>query len=54
MKARALNPQADEVWIALVQLLVNVGQPDKARPLIAEAEGIAQGRTGPDHAGHVL
>ena len=38
MKARDLNPQADEVWIAIVRLLVDVGQPEQAQPLIAEAE----------------
>ncbi len=43
LAARKLNPQADEVWIALVQLLVDVGQPDKARPLMATAEAFAQG-----------
>jgi len=43
LKARLLNPQADEVWIALVQLLVNVGRPDKAQPLIPAAEAALKG-----------
>ena len=30
-KARDLNPQADEVWIAIVRLLVDVGRSDKCR-----------------------
>jgi tetratricopeptide (TPR) repeat protein len=38
LRARQLNPQADDVWIALARLLVEVGQPDKARPLIPQAE----------------
>ena len=47
LKARVLNPQADEVWIALVQLLVDVGQPDKAQPLIDEAEESLKGEQAP-------
>ena len=43
LNARLLNPQADDVWIALVQLLVDVGQPDKALPLIAAAEESLKG-----------
>ncbi len=47
LKARALNPQADRVWIALVQLLVDVGQPDKARPLIPAARAALKGEQAP-------
>ena len=37
-KANTLNPAADEVWIAMVRLLVEVGQPDKAPALIERAK----------------
>ena len=47
LTACRLNPQADEVWIALVQLLVDVGQPDKARPLIAAGEASLKGDQAP-------
>ena len=42
-----LNPQADDVWIAMVQLLVDVGQPDKAKPLIGSAEAALKGDQAP-------
>ena len=38
LKARSLNPQSDDVWTSLVRILVEIGQPDKARPLIDAAE----------------
>ena len=47
LKARLLNPQADEVWIAIVQLLVDVGQPDKAWPQIAAAKATLKGEQAP-------
>ncbi len=47
LKAEDLNPQADEVWIAIVQLLVDVGQPDKAKPLIDKAEKSLKGEQAP-------
>ncbi len=42
-RANSLNPQADEVWFAIVQVLANLGQPEKARPLIDNAEGKFKG-----------
>ena len=47
LKARLSNPQADETWVALVQLLVNVGRPDKAQPLIPAAEAALKGEQAP-------
>jgi tetratricopeptide (TPR) repeat protein len=47
LEARSLNPQADEVWIALVQLLVNAGKPGSAPPMIAAAEASLKGEQAP-------
>ena len=47
MKARALDPQAHEVWIAIVQQLVDVGQPAKVVPYILEAEKYLKGERAP-------
>ena len=47
LNALKLDPQADEVWIAIVKLLVDVGQPGKARPLIAKAKESLKGEQAP-------
>jgi tetratricopeptide (TPR) repeat protein len=46
-KACSANPRADEVWIAIIKLLVDVGQADRARPLIADAERSLKGEETP-------
>jgi cellulose synthase operon protein C len=38
LSARRLNPQFEETWASLVQLLVDVGRPDKAAQVVGEAE----------------
>jgi len=47
MKARALDLQAHEVWIAIVQQLVDVGQPDKGVPYIDDAAKHLKGERAP-------
>ena len=47
LKASKLNPQADDVWIALVRIVVNMGQPQKAQFVIAEAERSLKGELAP-------
>ncbi len=37
-KSLSLNPEAENVWIALVQLFVDIGQSDRAKPLIGLME----------------
>jgi cellulose synthase operon protein C len=46
LKARLLNPQSGRVWIELVQLLVDIGQPDKVKPLMEKAERTLTGDEG--------
>ncbi|MGO9107808.1 MAG: tetratricopeptide repeat protein, partial [Thermoguttaceae bacterium] len=43
LKARVLNPQAGDVLFAIAQLLVDIRQPDKAKPLVASAETTLKG-----------
>ena len=55
LKAADMNPQAGEVWVSLVQLLADIGQPDKAtvrqggRPmsLMEQAESALKGDDAP-------
>ncbi len=47
LKASKLNPQADDVWIALVRIVVDMGQPEKAQFVIAEAERSLKGELAP-------
>jgi tetratricopeptide (TPR) repeat protein len=50
LNARDLNPQSDEVWFAVIQLLVDVGQPHKAKEpldLIDLAETSLKGERAP-------
>ncbi len=42
-QARLLNPQSEEVYLAIVRLIVAVGQPDRARPWITAAEAALKG-----------
>lgn len=42
-----LNPQSDDSWFAMVQILVNVGQANKAKPLIGSAESALKGDKAP-------
>ena len=37
-RAEVLNKQSDDVWLTLVRILVEAGQPDKAEPLIPTME----------------
>ena len=46
-KARTLDPQAGEVWTAIVQLLTEMGAADEARPLVADAEKTLKGEKAP-------
>ncbi len=45
--ALELNTQADDVWVAIVQLYISVGQAEKAKPVIAEAETTLKGEQAP-------
>ena len=47
LKASKLNPQADDVWIALVRIVVNLGQGEKVQPVIFEAEKSLKGEQAP-------
>ena len=47
LHAQDLEPKADDVWVSLFQLLVNVGQADKAQPLIDRAEAALKGENAP-------
>ncbi len=47
LKANQVNPQADDVWIALVQLLTEIGQSPKAKPFIENADRTLTGDKAP-------
>ena len=47
LKANQINPQANEVWIALVQLLTDIGQSSKAKPFIENADRTLTGDKAP-------
>ena len=47
LNANQINPQADEVWLALVQLLTEIGQSPKAKPFIEDADRKLTGEKAP-------
>jgi tetratricopeptide (TPR) repeat protein len=47
LHARELEPQSDEVWFAIMRLLIEVGQPDKGQKLVPVAEASLTGEKAP-------
>ncbi len=47
LKANQINPQSDGTWVALVQLLADIGQSQKAKPFIEKAEQTLKGDAAP-------